>query len=713
MSGQPGRMERAGWIGRIFGIASRDLLESLRDRRTLFITLFLPMLMYPIVAVSSTVGVRTAIREREDAPARTRLSIVVSGEESDEFVSRIERLQEAGDPATWPSKLRVEATSPKRAKALLEAGRADLWIDLPAGLVPTLDETGMARFVATLPSSRPTSPVIREQCGVVLGAVVREARLSRLENAGLQAAVLDPPEISFIDLFGKPTVPVQQLGNPTLVGAILMLLAVLTLTGGYYPAVDAIAGEKERGTIETLLIAPCSPWEFAFGKFVSVFVVTMLTLFSNVLSIGMTAAVTQRLLPAHLSLVPRQSAVGFAIALASFTALAAIGTALCLAVTAWSRSTKEAQHSLTPVIIVVSLLSGLAIGPSATASSVLSAVPFSGQVVVAKEAVLVGQAESPLRAAAALLGPLVVTLVSAGLVVAMLVRATASFLVDEEVLFRGPDAADGILSRPAFRPLPTVPQAIAPAAAAVAGLWYLQAIVPDALLVAIPVQQAVSLVIPLLALAWWQRVDLRRTLRLALPARGRSLWTTVAGAALVGIGLFVVGAAAVLVLVGEDASAEMRALAARLIKLVMERPVWLSWILIAVLPAVCEEVVFRGWVLSGLAGERPDRIRRVAAVAAQAAFFAAVHLLPERMPTTFVLGIALGWMAMATGSLLPGIVCHAAHNSVPIAVVLAAGGTASPDSDAASWPLWVPAVGAAVAIVGGFIVWREARSAAR
>jgi len=702
-------MERAGWIGRVFGIASRDLLESLRDRRTLFITLFLPMLMYPIVAVSSAVGVRTAIREREDAPSRTRMSIVVSGDESNDFVSRIERLQQSGDPATWPSKLRVEATSPKRARALLEAGRADLWIDLAAGLVPTLDETGMARFVATLPSSRPTSPVIREQCGAVLGAVVREARRSRLEKAGLPAAVIDPPEISFIDLFGKPTLPVQQLGNATLVGAILMLLAVLTLTGGYYPAVDAIAGEKERGTIETLLIAPCRPWEFAFGKFVSVFVVTMLTLFSNILSIGMTAAVTQRLLPAHLSLVPRQSAVGVAIALASFTALAAIGTALCLAVTAWSKSTKEAQHSLTPVIIVVSLLSGLAMGPSATASSVLAAVPFSGQVVVAKEAVLVGQAESPLRAAAALLGPLVVTLVSAGLVVAMLVRATASFLVDEEVLFRGPDAADGILSRPAFRPLPTVPQAIAPAAAAVAGLWYLQAIVPDDLLVAIPVQQAVSLAIPLLALAWWQRVDLRRTLRLSLPAKGRSLWTSVAGAALVGIGLFVVGAAAVLVLVGESGSVEMRALAARLIKLVMERPIWMSWLLIAVLPAVCEEIVFRGWVLSGLAGERPDAIRRGAAVAAQAAFFAAVHLLPERMPTTFVLGLVVGWMAMATGSLLPGIVCHAAHNSVPIALVLIAGGTASPDSDAAAWPLWVPAVGAAVAIAGGFIVAREAR----
>lgn len=232
---------------------------------------------------------------------------------------------------------------------------------------------------------------------------------------------------------------------------------------------------------------------------------------------------------------------------------------------------------------------------------------------------------------------------------------------------------------------------------------------PDDLLVAIPVQQAVSLAIPLLALAWWQRVDLRRTLRLTLPAKGRTLATTVAGAALVGIGLFVVGAAAVLVLVGDSGSVEMRALAARLIKLVMERPVWLSWILIAVLPAVCEEVVFRGWVLSGLAGERPDGIRRAAAVAAQAAFFAAVHLLPERMPTTFVLGLVVGWMALMTGSLLPGIVCHAAHNSVPIALVLIAGGTATPDSDAAAWPVWLPALGAAVAIVGGFIVARQAR----
>jgi membrane protease YdiL (CAAX protease family) len=254
-----------------------------------------------------------------------------------------------------------------------------------------------------------------------------------------------------------------------------------------------------------------------------------------------------------------------------------------------------------------------------------------------------------------------------------------------------------------------VPQAIAPAAAAVAALWYLQAIVPDDLLVAIPVQQAVSLVIPLLALAWWQRVDLRRTLRLTLPAKGRSLATAFAGAALVGIGLFVVGAAAVLVLVGENASVEMKALATRLIRLVMERPVWLSWVLIAVVPAVCEEVVFRGWVLSGLAGERPDGIRRAAAVAAQAAFFAAVHLLPERMPTTFVLGLVLGWMALATGSLLPGIVCHAAHNSVPIAIVLIAGGTASPDSDAAAWPLWLPALGAVAAIVGGFVVARETR----
>jgi hypothetical protein len=62
---------------------------------------------------------------------------------------------------------------------------------------------------------------------------------------------------------------------------------------------------------------------------------------------------------------------------------------------------------------------------------------------------------------------------------------------------------------------------------------------------------------------------------------------------------------------------------------------------------------------------------------AQAACFAVFHLLPERMPQTFALGLALGAMTVATHSILPAIVCHLLHNSVPLVLVALAGGRAA------------------------------------
>jgi membrane protease YdiL (CAAX protease family) len=92
-------------------------------------------------------------------------------------------------------------------------------------------------------------------------------------------------------------------------------------------------------------------------------------------------------------------------------------------------------------------------------------------------------------------------------------------------------------------------------------------------------------------------------------------------------------------------------------------------LLLAVMPAVCEELFFRGWVLSACAGPRPAPRRAALAIVAQAAAFAAFHLLPERMPQTFALGLVLGWLTLTTRSILPAIVAHAVHNATPVLLV--------------------------------------------
>ena len=122
------------------------------------------------------------------------------------------------------------------------------------------------------------------------------------------------------------------------------------------------------------------------------------------------------------------------------------------------------------------------------------------------------------------------------------------------------------------------------------------------------------------------------------------------------------------------------------------------------LPAVGEELFFRGWLLSAWSGARPTPPRAVAAVTAQAAAFAAFHLLPERLPQTFMLGLVLGWMTLRSGSIFPAIVAHAAHNAVPVVLVALAdermaGGAAVPATIVAA-AVGCLAVGAAMIAAG-------------
>jgi membrane protease YdiL (CAAX protease family) len=252
----------------------------------------------------------------------------------------------------------------------------------------------------------------------------------------------------------------------------------------------------------------------------------------------------------------------------------------------------------------------------------------------------------------------------------MLLRVTAQLVGDEEILFRGPEEATRGLGRPAPRPVPSVWQGVGLVALGFAALWYAQGLAPPEFVPALIVQQAVAVLAPLAAFAWWQRIDGRETFALRWPgSTGPRAVAAVAGAALLGGGLFIVGAAVALAAWRGAVSPEARQFAAQLVELIRGGTLVPAVLLLAVMPAVCEELFFRGWVLSACAGPRPTARRAAVAIVAQAAAFAAFHLLPERMPQTFAVGLALGWVTLATRSLLPAIVAHAVHNATPVLLV--------------------------------------------
>ena len=664
-------------------IARRDLLEFVRDRRAVFITFLLPLIAYPIVALATVLGLRTAIEQLDGNRKPIPLTIVLSGRDAPVLATRLEAVRDAPERGTlegnaaWPASLVVTvAETAEQAVANVAAGDADAWVEVPPGTARALNTLGavILPLQATTPSQSADLVIGHvEAVFESLADAIRKERFSRLQ---VPEGVFDPVQLS---VAARPTGTSQAQATQvasTVAGSLLMILTLLTVTGAFHPAADAFAGEKERGTIETLMVAPCGIGEVVRGKFLAVYGVTLATLLANLVAIAGTAAVGLQAVPENLQglFAAAPSLPAVLTAVVTQVVLAAVAAAACLAITSSLRSLKEAHHALTTVMLAVSVLAAAGLVPMPVPREAVAVMPVAGQVLVARLA-LTGETNG-------LLLPL--TLVAAVAWCWLLLKATSVALADEELIFRGPDAAGGLLQRPPPRVLPSPLQGVLPAIIGLAGVWYVQSVLPANLVIALPLQQLFSMVLPLAVLMAWQRVDLVKTLRLH-PPRGRG-WVALPGAVLVGLGLFLVGALALRWLVGNAPSAAAEELAARLTALLTSTPSWLVVLVLAVIPAVCEELVFRGWMLSALVGEKPSRGKMFAAVVMQAALFSVVHLLPERLPTTFAMGLVLGWIALRTGSLLPGILCHAVHNAVPVAVSLVAG-TSLESLEVSPWAL--------------------------
>jgi sodium transport system permease protein len=693
------------------GIARRDLLEFIRDRRTLFITLLLPMVMYPILALSTVLGLRTATSEIEQQSAPTTIRLAVSGPDARAFADRVRSVFAAGATdgrAAWPQGVACEVMTAKESSRALERGEADLWIEAEGGLVEALGSGGTRTVKVLAPTRRQVRPAVRDQFTALMAGVADDARRRRVEAAGLPASLLAPVRLEMPALPGAAPVSFSKIRS-TVAGSVFVLLAVLTMTGAFYPAIDAIAGEKERGTIETLLIAPCSTQGIVLGKFLAVFVVTLATLAANVVSIMATSAVAVRSLAQGAAPTTLVSAGATVVAVVAFVGLAAVAAAASLAVTTASKSGKEAQNTLTPLILLASALAGTALLPGMRADGLMAAAPFAGHVLVANAAVGGVDAKSGGAAGLPLL-PLAVSLASSAAIAWLLLQVTAVTLTDEDILFRGTDTAGSAFVRPLSRQRPSIVQGVLPIVAGLAALWYSQGFMPSDLAWALPLQQAAAVYGPLVAFVCWQRVAIRRTF-FARPAPPLA----VAGAAFLGAGIYVLGVALLAAVTNGRLSAAAGDFAERIGGLVDARPLWLSWLVIAVVPAIGEELLYRGWALSAFGGKMDSRRRIAVAIVAQAVLFAVAHLLPERMPQTLLVGLVFGWVTVVAGSLLPAIVGHVVHNSMPLIVLKACGRECETATTATfdRMPAWAVLAAVASVVVGITAVraggrrWRE------
>jgi sodium transport system permease protein len=551
-------------------------------------------------------------------------------------------------------------------------------------------------------------------CNRVHGALDRwNHRLTqvRLLRHGLPAdyteafAVRDPEQ-------ARP--PLKQAAQrllEALVRIFPFLLVMWSLTGALYPAVDLCAGEKERGTMETLLISPASREEIVYGKFLTIWVFSGTTALLNLLSMGLTTTVFSGALPVALL---RPAALAWCVLLV--LPLSAFFSALCLAVGAYARSTKEGQYYLMPLFLVTMPLIFLTLVPGVELNAFYAMVPVTGVALLLQRLLMASTLE---QVPWLYFGPVLAPIVLYGW---LALRWAVSQFQREEVLFREAERLDvGLWLRRLFRekePLPSAGQALF-CFGVILGLRWLSLGLGARwpLLVHAAIDLVAFVVTPPLLMALLLTTRPRYGLGLRLPP----------GQALASAGVLVL----LLVLPLADLSGWLLASFPDLKKLLTETtplaelmeavqrgqgpPGW-AWqlaLVLVLLAPVCEELAFRGFILTGLR----QRCHPWTAILLSSFLFAASHLNVFQLVPTFILGVILGVVATRSRSVLPGMLLHLLYNGLFVAPVVFPGFGETMSRTLSSPPFLRPAIvivcslGVAAYLgVTGYRLWATGRS---
>jgi sodium transport system permease protein len=211
-------------------VVRKELRETLRDRRTLFMMLVIPTLLYPAMFVALE---QLALFGQRQLEERAPAVAIAGGEDVREFLARDTLLRVV--PA-------ADATG-----AAVRAGRVQAAVVVEPAPHAEATRTVRVLFDESDDLSRRAGQMVADR----LGAWGDTLLARRLEARGPPAGFAAPLAVA-----DSSVATAQEAGGYALGRFLPGILVLMTLLGAFYPAIDMAAGEKERGTLETLLTAP-------------------------------------------------------------------------------------------------------------------------------------------------------------------------------------------------------------------------------------------------------------------------------------------------------------------------------------------------------------------------------------------------------------------------------------------------------------------------
>lgn len=317
---------RAAWA-----VYRKEVVDALRDRRTLMVVLFSSVLMGPLLLVALS-----ALLASFEAGAERRVVYVDGAVHAPGLVNFLQR------------QTRIVKAPPADYEAQL---RARKWSD-PVVVVPVGFDAAVTRGEAPVIEVVSDSGNAQAQAGAarvqrLLAAYAQERTLLTLALRGVATELLEPFDVQERDLASARTRAAQ------ITGMLPFFVIMAVLYGALNAALDTTAGERERGSLEPLLMNPARRGAIVLGKWGAVASVAVLIATLS----GFSFIPAQWLLRSDTLQAMFQYGWPEAVAfLALLVPFAAAMSALLMAIAIRCKSFKEAQASSTVVLAAVSLL---------------------------------------------------------------------------------------------------------------------------------------------------------------------------------------------------------------------------------------------------------------------------------------------------------------------------------------------------------------------
>ena len=349
-------------------IFRKEFTDTIRDRRTLFVMIIFPLLLVPLLL---TVVAKLQSSSMQKAEERIiRVGLVTNGNALD-FPKD---LMQSGGLRT------IEGIPADSAQAFINRDSLDAFIVVARNFDIEVRQM-RAGTISLYYKSSEDYDMVKRRLTTVIERFERSLMSARFKKLNLDESIVHAVQLEQHDVASAK----ERFGK-TIGGMIPYFFVLFCFLGAMYPAIDLAAGEKERGTMETLLTAPVSRFQILLGKFA---VVVLAGILSAVVSLlGVYAAVTQikeippQLMQLIMGILDVQTIV---LVFSLLLPLTVFFAAILLSLSIFAKSYKEAQSLISPLSIVIILPVLVGVMPGVELDSVTAMIPVLNVSLATKE----------------------------------------------------------------------------------------------------------------------------------------------------------------------------------------------------------------------------------------------------------------------------------------------------------------------------------------